>query len=96
MVDPVFWWHYQWWRNERYSDLKEKQVEEKMKNLQAMEGKDEKAPEPKKSKVAIQPLQLTIAAIIPSPEPKIIWFESLEDALDLPMSTIEHLWVLFL
>ena len=62
-----------------------------MKDLQAMEVKDEKAPEPKKSKVAFQPLQSTIAAIPPSPKSKIIQFESLEDALDLPVSTMEHL-----
>ena len=78
-----------------YGDPKEKQVEEKAKDLQAMEAKDEKAPEPEKSKVAFQPPQPTIAAIPPSPEPKIIRFESLEDALDSPVSTMEHLQVLF-
>ena len=65
-----------------------------MKDLQAMEAKDEKAPEPKMSKVAFQPLQPTIAAIPPSPEPEIIWFESNEEALDSPVPTMEHLQAL--
>lgn len=80
-------------RNE--GDPKEKEVKEETKEVPAMETKGEKAPEPEKSKVAFQPPQPTIAAIPPSPKPQVIRFESLEDALDSPLSTIEHLRGLF-
>jgi hypothetical protein len=76
-------------------DSGEQEEKEETTELATMELTGEKTLQPENSSVPYEQPQPTIAAIPPPQKPQVIHFDSLEDALDSPQSTVDHLRALF-